>query len=292
MSQATDAPVPANLVRVAIRVARERGQDVADVPLPVLAAAAGVSRSTLVRRLGGSRRALDEAVRAAGVDPGGRQPVRRRAVEAAALLIAEQGMAAATLEAVAAAAGCSVHSLYATFVGRDGLLTAVYESYTPLFDVEALLGRSNRSLEQTVYEVYRVFATGLSREPRVAPVMLADAFSRPDGAAGRLVQRYFPRALGSVGGWLSAEVAAGRIRPLPIALLIEQLLGPLLLHLLARPVIGQPHGPEMPDLDAACAMFAATFVRAVGLPERREGPHPGAMPSTEMPSTETNGGHP
>jgi hypothetical protein len=34
-----------------------------------------MSRSTLLRRLGDSRAALDEAVRAAGVDPGG-QPVR------------------------------------------------------------------------------------------------------------------------------------------------------------------------------------------------------------------------
>lgn len=250
----------------AIRAAEERGEDVADVPLPVLAAAAGVSRSTLVRRVGGSRRALDEAVRAAGVNPGGRQPVRRRAVEAAAWLISEQGLAAVTLEAVAVAAGCSVHSLYATFVGREGLLTAIYESYTPLFDIEALLERPSGSLEQTVYGVYRVFAAGLSRQPRVAPAMLADAFSRPDGAAGRLVQRYFPRALNSVGGWLSAEVAAGRIQRLPIALLIQQLLGPLLLHLLSRPVIGQHFGPEMPDLDETCVMFAATFVRAVGLP--------------------------
>ncbi|HEY6423462.1 MAG TPA: TetR/AcrR family transcriptional regulator [Pseudonocardiaceae bacterium] len=267
MSQSNEVPVPAELVQAAIRAAQERGEDVADVPLPVLAAAAGVSRSTLVRRVGGSRRALDEAVRAAGVNPGGRPPVRRRAVEAAAWLISEQGLAAVTLEAVAAAAGCSVHSLYAAFVGRDGLLTAIYESYTPLFDIEALLRRPSRSLEQTVYEIYRAFAAGLSRQPRVAPAMLADALSRPDGEAGRLVQRYFPRALDSVGGWLAAEVARGSIQRMPVALLIQQLLGPLTLHLLSRPVIDQHIGLEMPDLDETCAMFAATFVRAVGLPE-------------------------
>lgn len=287
MSQASEVPVPAELVRAAIRAAQERGEDVADVPLPVLAAAAGVSRSTLVRRVGGSRRALDEAVRAAGVDPGGRQPVRRRAVEAAAWLISEQGLAAVTLEAVAAAAGCSVHSLYATFVGRDGLLTAIYESYTPLFDIEALLRRPSPSLEQTVYGIYRAFATGLSRQPRVVPAMLADAFSRPDGAVGRLFQLYFPRALDSVGGWLSAEVAAGRIQRLPIALLLQQLLGPLLLHVLSRPVISQQIGPELPDLDEACVMFAATFVRAVGLPG-------GSTPTSQRrprPQTKTKGGY-
>lgn len=272
MSQGNEEPVPAELVRAAIRVAEERGEDVADVPLPLLAAAAGVSRSTLVRRVGGSRRALDEAVRAAGVDPGGRQPVRRRAVEATARLISEQGLAAVTLEAVAAAAGCSVHSLYATFVGRESLLTAVYESYTPLFDIEALLEQPPRNLEQTVYGIYRAFATSLSQQPRVAPAMLADAFGRPDGAADRIFQRYFPRALASLGAWLSAEVRAGRIRPLPIALLIHQLIGPVVVNMLSRPLMADVVGLEMPDLDEACATFAAAFVRAVGETKTKGGP--------------------
>lgn len=73
----------ADLVAAAVRVAEQSGKDVADVPLKAIAQAAGVSRSTLVRRLNGSRLALDEAVRAAGIDPGGR-PVRVRAIEAGA----------------------------------------------------------------------------------------------------------------------------------------------------------------------------------------------------------------
>ncbi|MGH3586399.1 MAG: TetR/AcrR family transcriptional regulator, partial [Pseudonocardia sp.] len=220
-----------------------------------------------------------------GVDPGGRVPVRRRAVDAAAQLIGEQGVAAMTLEAVAAAAGCSVHSLYAAFVGRDGLLRAVYESYTPLFDIEALLARPDQGLEQTVYDIYRAFADGLSRRPRVAPMMLADAFSRPDGAAGQLVQQLFPRALDSIGGWLSAEIAAGRIRRLPIGLLLHQLLGPLLLHLLSDPLMTQHIGPDKPGTDEACAMFATAFVQAVGTSE----PATPTPTRRGRPSTETKG---
>jgi AcrR family transcriptional regulator len=103
------------LVRAAIQAAEQSGKDVAEVPLTAIAQAAGVSRSTLVRRLNGSRLALDEAVRAAGVDPGGR-PVRVRAIEAGAWLISERGLANVTLESVAEAADCSVHSLYAVSV--------------------------------------------------------------------------------------------------------------------------------------------------------------------------------
>jgi AcrR family transcriptional regulator len=266
MSEVMDSSVPPDLVRAAIRVARQRAEDVADVPLRVLAEAAGISQSTLVRRIGGSRRALDDAVRAAGVDPGGRRPVRQRAVEAAAWLISERGLAAATMEAVAAAAECSVHSLYAVFGSRDELLTASYENYSPILDVERLMSRPSDSITETVTYIYRALAASLTREPRVAPAMLAEAFSRPDGAASRVLQRYFPRVLDSVGAWLVAQAQAGRIRPLPVALLIQQLVGPLVVHLFTRPVMTRL-GHDLPDTDETCALFAEAFVRAVAVPQ-------------------------
>jgi AcrR family transcriptional regulator len=253
-----------------------------------LAEAAGVSRSTLLRRIGGSRRVLDDAVRAAGVDPGGRRPVRGRAVAAGAQLISEQGLAAATLEAVADAAGCSVHSLYAAFGGRDNLLGAIYERYSPMLDLEALTAESPAALEETVRAVYRALIAAFTREPRVAPAMLADLFSRPEGPTGRVFQRYFPRVLESVGGWLAAEVRAGRIRPLPVPLLIQLLIGPLAVHLLFRPVMTRGLGWGLPSVEEACAVFADAFLRAVAVPgpEALSGssPPPTPQPSSELES--------
>lgn len=246
--------VDPELVRIAIRASEERQQDVADVPITALAAAAGISRSTLLRRLGGSRLALDEAVRAAGVDPGGQVPVRERAVEAAAELISEQGLA-----------NCSVYSLYATFGGRDGLLSAVFEVYSPLHEVEQLVAVDG-SFEDTVARICRVFAAALDRQPQLAPAVLSDAFSRPDGPGGLLFARYFPRVLDSVGDWLSAEVEAGRVRPLPVVVLIQLLIGPLVVHVLSRPLLTRAHGTNMPDLDGACEEFGRAFVRAVAIP--------------------------
>ncbi|OKH63999.1 hypothetical protein EB74_11570, partial [Mycobacterium sp. SWH-M5] len=65
------AAVADELVDAALRAAGDLGRDVADVPVAVIARHAGMSRSTLLRRLGGSRSALDDAVRARGTDPGG-----------------------------------------------------------------------------------------------------------------------------------------------------------------------------------------------------------------------------
>lgn len=242
-----------------------RGDDVADIPLTALAEAAGISRSTLLRRLGGSRRALDDAVRAAGVDPGGRPPVRTRAVDAGARLISAHGLGAATLEAVAEAAECSLHGLYVTFGGRDGLLTAIYERYSPILDLEVLTGDPDADLDATVRDIYRVIVKAFSQEPRVMPAVLADLFSRPDGPAGRVFGRYFPRMIGSVGGWLRAEVRAGRVLPLPLPLLIQQLIGPIAVHMVFRPVLEPQLWPDLPDVDDACEVFAEMFLRAVAV---------------------------
>ena len=146
--------VPSEVIHATLQSAEQLGRDVADVPIVVIAHALGVSRSTLLRQLGGSRRALDDAVRDLGVDPGGRPPVRARAIEAAAVLIGAGGVASATLEAIAADADCSVPSLYATFGGRYALLQAVYDQYIPALEVTALLGESMAGLTETVRIVY------------------------------------------------------------------------------------------------------------------------------------------
>ena len=98
-----DEPIPRTIIDAAVASAREDRREVAAVPLDEIARRVGISRATLYRRIG-SRRALDEAVRAAGVDPGGRPEVRERAVTAAAAIVRERGFGALTLDAVAAAA--------------------------------------------------------------------------------------------------------------------------------------------------------------------------------------------
>lgn len=257
-----------DLVQAALRVARRLGKDVADVPVIAIAREAGVSRSTLLRRLGGSRAALDEAVRSAGVDPGGQAPVRTRALDAAAELISTEGLAATTLDAIAARAHCSVHSVYAVFGGRDELLRAVFEKYSPLSDIEGIFdAATGADLATMVRRFYSAVATSLSREPRVTPALFAELMARPDSpAVQNLLQHNAPRLLGSVGAWLAGEVAAGRIRNIPLPLLIQQLGAPITIHMLSRPAMPQLPGVELPDLDTVCDTFTETFLRAVAVP--------------------------
>ena len=266
MTTPTVHDVPAEVIDAALRAAETLGRDVADVPLVAIAREAGMSRSTLVRRLNGSRQLLDDAVRAAGVEPGGRPPVRERAVEAAASLISDRGLAAVTLEAVAAQADCSVHSLYAVFGGRDELLRRVFDRHGPIVELDELVAEPDAELGDTVHRIYRLLAKTFSQEPRVIPAMLAEGLARPTGPTAQAILQYFvPRMLAGVGQWLTGEIAAGRIRDLPLPLLIQQMLAPIAIHTMARPAADGIPEVELPALQEACVVFADNFVRAVAL---------------------------
>ena len=263
-------PVPADVIQATLRSAERLGRDVADVPIVVIAHALGVSRSTLLRQLGGSRRALDDAVRDFGVDPGGRPPVKLRAVEAAGALIGAGGVSSATLEAIAADADCSVHSLYAVFGGRDGLLQAVYDRYIPPLDIEAVIaGSSDADLTETVTAVYRALAQLYLQEPRVLAAVLAETLARPAGpGAGVLIEHGALRTIAILGRWLDGEVGDGRIRDLPRALLVQQLISPVSVHAIMRPGLVNLPQVALPDLQESCDVFADAFVRAVAVPQR------------------------
>lgn len=140
-----------------------------------------------------SRRALDEAVRTGGVDPGGR-PVPDRVVEAGPWLVSERGPATVTLEAVAEAAGRSVHGRYSIFGTRDELLAARDEWYSPLDD-PVRLSRDSADFEQTVASLYRTMAVCLTRGQGVATAMPAHLFGKPDGPTARIFASALIRAV-------------------------------------------------------------------------------------------------
>jgi AcrR family transcriptional regulator len=258
-------PVPADVIRATLHSAERLGRDVADVQIVVIAHALGVSRSTLLRQLGGSRRALDNAVRDLGVDPGGRPPVRHRAIHAAAVLIGSSGVASATLEAIAEDADCSVHSLHATFGGREGLLLAVYDQYIPQLDLkETIAAASDTDLVDTVRAIYRLLVSVFLDEPRVLAAVLAETLARPTGSgAGVLIEHGALWLIAGLDRWLDDEVVAGRVRDLPRQVLIQQLISPISVHCIMRPGLVSFPQVTSPDLAETCDAFADAFVRAV-----------------------------
>ena len=77
-----------------------------------------------------------------------------------------------------------------------------------------------------------------------------------------------PRVFTVLGRWLEVEIRAGHIRQLPTVFLIQQLLGPIVIHMFTRPVVETTPGIPLPAIDTLCDAFAAAFIRAVGTPDR------------------------
>ena len=71
--------------------------------------------------------------------------------------------------------------------------------------------------------------------------------------------------MGILNAWLDQEVQAGRIRDLPRLLLARQLLGPIIIHVLAAPAAPEMAAYPETDIDTVCDIFADAFINAVGI---------------------------
>lgn len=254
--------VDPEIVQAAIREAREAGVDVADLPLNRIARRAGVSRATLFRRIG-TRRALEQAVRLYGVDPGIRMTVRDRAVAAALDLIESNGLESLTVDAIARRAGCAATSVYTQFGGKDDLLSAVFEAYSPLASVEHAVTHRPRRFEDQVRGVYEAFFDAAVRRSAVI-ALLRDAWAHRSPAADAAHRILLRGVLTLIGDWLAEEAAKGNCRRLEPETGAAILLGPIVMRL-AMCAAARPRGGALPERDGLIDALTGSFCRAVAV---------------------------
>jgi len=252
------------IVTAALAEAQATGIPIAELSLDRIARRAGVSRSTMFRRIR-SRDALEAAVREAGAETGHRSTVRERAIAAATELIVASGVGALTLEAVARRANCAVTSVHTQLGGRDGLLAAVFERHAPLPAVEELLAGAAQfeSFEDGVRAVYTTIFDTVESGGGVIEALLAETLAKPDGVGMALARDVVPRITRTVGGWLAAEAANGSCRDIELPLLLPLLIGPITVHLVARKRLAAA-GVPVPDRAAVIETMTGAFCRAVG----------------------------
>lgn len=119
---------PAELFEIARRLVEEAGPEA--LTMDRLAEAAGISRSTAYR-LVGSREALVQRLAAAGVDIGERGDARERVLAGAREVFSRHGLEAATIDAIAEAAGVGTATIYRQFGDKPGLVAAFIENLGP-----------------------------------------------------------------------------------------------------------------------------------------------------------------
>lgn len=223
-----------------------------------LAAAAGVAPRTLYR-LFGSRQAL---LREAGCAPG---PAAREQVLAAALeLVGRHGLAELSMDELAAAAGVSRATLYRLFPGKSALFAGLLRAYAPWERVaEAIEAIPDGRPEEVLPAVGRAMADSLEgRTALLVRIVFELLRGDPDAAEG--LRQGPARGLPDVVRYLDGQMAAGRLRPMDPVLAFQLLAGPIVVHLLTRPLAESMIGFSTPRNEVVEQIVDA-WLRAMGV---------------------------
>lgn len=226
--------------------------------LAEVATAAGVSRAT-VHRLVGSRTDLLHLL---DIEPD--RDTAGRVLAAAADVVGEVGLARASMDDIADRAGVSRATAYRLFPGKAALLRALIRAFSPLDAVvETVTRMAGRPPEEVVPELVLAAHRAVSPHPGVLRTILFEWTSGGPEAEAALADAA-GTTLRAVGGYLAAQMEAGRLRPMHPLLALQALAGPVVFHMLQRPLIGRLPGVEL-DLDPEVAVteIAHHWLRAM-----------------------------
>lgn len=223
----------------AVAAAREACTDGRQPTMDELAAAAGVTARTLYR-LFGSRQAL---LREAGCAP--TPDTRELILDAALELVGRHGLAELSMEELASLAGVSRATLYRLYPGKAALFGALVRAYSPWEAIAtAIDALPDGRPEEVMPAVGRAMADALEgRTGLLLRIVFELVKGDPDTAGG--AQRGMARGLPDLAGYLSVQMEAGRLRRMHPVLAIQLLAGPIVAHLLTRPLAEAVIGPTM-----------------------------------------------
>lgn len=187
---------------------------------------------------------------------------RKRVLDAALALYAQEGHAGYNVHAIAARSGVSLGSLYHHFGSMDGLSAALYaRSMAGLLDEVVASVESARSLRRGVTAVVQAYL-GFARAQRSAMTFIhvsayaaflpahAALIAQSKGPRIERIQRFFMR-----------HVADGRIVAMPVALLEVLIIGPV--AELTRRWLSDP---DTFDLEQAGRVLPARILAAISAP--------------------------
>jgi AcrR family transcriptional regulator len=228
--------------------------------LTEVAAEAGVSRATLYRYFASRH----ELLQALDLEP--HPGADARILAAAADLVGRDGLRKLSMDELAEAAGVSRASVYRLFPGKGALFAALVTAYSPFAIVEETLARlADRPPEEVLPEVARQAARTMAPRIGIARSILFEVTAGDPDAIEAVVPT-IRQLLGALGGYLSRQMAAGRIRSMHPLLAAQLLIGPVFFHLMTRPVAVRVAHLDI-ELEEAVTALAEATVRGLATAE-------------------------
>jgi len=221
-----------------------------------IAAAAGVSRTTFYRAFP-SRGQLLHALE---VQP--EPDTRQRVLVASIRMLRTQSLNDLSMDALASEAGVSRANLYRLFPGKSALFKAILLAYSPFEPVMAVFARAgNRPPEEVIPEIvltaYRTVAghTGIVRTLLLEVTSMAPEASQAFAETGL-------HAFGTFAQYLAGQMAAGRLRRMHPMIAVQSLVGGVMFHMLAAPVMSQAT-LDVPAGEDVVLQFANVWLRGM-----------------------------
>lgn len=221
-----------------------------------ISSAAGVSRTTFYRAF--TSRA--DLLHALEVQP--EPDTRQRVLDASIHMLRNQSLKELSMDELASEAGVSRANLYRLFPGKAALFRAIMVAYSPIEPVLAVLARAgDRPPDEVIPEIvlaaYRTVAgrTGIVRTLLLEVTSMNAEISQAFAETGL-------RAFGAFGQYLADQMAAGRLRRMHPILALQSLVGGVMFHMLAAPVLSQAT-LDVPTGEEVALQFANVWLRGM-----------------------------
>ncbi|HET7418951.1 MAG TPA: TetR/AcrR family transcriptional regulator [Candidatus Dormibacteraeota bacterium] len=232
-------------------LARKPRASVAD-----LAAAAGASRASFYRHF----KSRQELLEALDVAPG--PGTRERILEAAAALVGTGGVAALSMDDLADKAMVSRATLYRLFPGKAPLVAAIVDAYSPLEPVSLLLStRGDDPPDVLMPELARAaYRSTAGRHGLIRALFFEISGLSPE--TEEVASQAISKVVGLLVLYITAQTSAGRLRRMHPLLALQSFIGPVLFHILTRPLAERVLHIDV-DGEDAVTQLADAWLRAM-----------------------------
>jgi AcrR family transcriptional regulator len=232
-------------------LAREQHASVEEI-----AAAAGVSRTTFYRAFP-SRAQLLQAI---AVQPG--PDTRGRVLEASIRMLRTQSLDELSMDALASEAEVSRANLYRLFPGKSALFKAILLAYSPFEPVMAVFARAaDRPPEVVIPEIVLTAYRTVAGHTGIVRTLLLEVTSMTPDVAQAFAETGV-RAFATFAQYLAGQMAAGRLRRMHPMVAVQSLVGGVMFHMLAGPVMSQAT-VDVPAGEDVVLQFANLWLRGM-----------------------------